>query len=374
MKKSFLLIPIFCISSFICSAQIIKIKLSDGDTLTGKLFLPTQDEIKELIILIPGTGPNTYMNHRKFGNYDFNYVDLFAEQFNKRGIALFTYNRRGVDLGEDAPYFDKIDREKYKKYLPVTEAIDIETVIKKLKKNKQLKKAPIILYGISEGTMIASIVADRQKVNINGLFLQGYAHDNLSDIIKWQFSGASSIINLKSFFDKNNDNIFTREEYTDTSKIATYGRQQILRNARFDDLDLDKDGVISQKDFGLLNHTTYEKLLSAITNNDDEYIWNNYFRVTSAWLKEHFALETNKTRLPRLNIPIYIFHGDSDANTPVEKVYEIKNEFERLHKENLHVFIFKGHNHDLNYMNYIYYKQIPEGLQKIFDTAEALKK
>lgn len=221
MKRLTLITFALFILPILCPAEIVKIKLSDGDTLTGCLSLPDQEEIGELVIFIPGTGPNTYDNHRKFG---------------------------------------------------------------------------------------------------------------------------------------------------------TYGREKIFQQAPFDDLDKNNDGVISKEDFQLQSQPLYEKLLKTIPNGDDDYIWNNYFRVTSAWLKAHFALESNKTRMLRLNIPIYIFHGDRDASAPLDEVYAVKDKFEQYHKTNLHVYIFRDHDHDLNYIDYIYKQQIPEGLQKIFDIAEQLKK
>ena len=92
--------------------------------------------------------------------------------------------------------------------------------------------------------------------------------------------------------------------------------------------------------------------------------------LTSAWYKDHFKLEPNKIRLLKIDIPIYIFHGDADAMTPIEGVYDIKNRFAQNNKTNLQCFIFKGADHDLNYD----FKIISEGIQKIFDISEELNK
>ena len=112
-----------------------------------------------------------------------------------------------------------------------------------------------------------------------------------------------------------------------------------------------------------------ELLMTKISENDGNWIWNNYFRITIAWCREHFALEPNKTRLLRVDTPIYIFHGKEDANVPVENVYDLEIRFKTNNKSNLRTFVFDNHNHDLNFQDWITKKEYSEGLQKIFDTS-----
>lgn len=308
MKKLIFALVVIVTCSHVYSSEILSVKLSDNEIIKGKLELPKDSSNVPLCILfIPGTGPNTYLNKRQSGNISFNYYDLFAREFNERGIGFFTYNRRGVEIGDQAPYFDKIDTAKYKKYTPQQEALDVEEIISALKNHPRLEHAKIALLGASEGSIIAAMVADRKKAEVDGLLLFGYANDNIQDIIKWQLSGKTSIINLRKYFDKNNDQI-----------------------------------------------------------------WNNYFRVTGKWMKAHFALEANKTRLLRIDIPIYIFQGIDDANAPVEGVFEIKKKFSEAGKTNLHCYTFEGHDHDLNYTAWPYRQIIPEGLNKLFNTAEVM--
>jgi pimeloyl-ACP methyl ester carboxylesterase len=185
MKKSLLIAGILFVSFSLFGEEIVKVGLSDGEIISGRLMLPPgNDKVPLLIIFVHGTGPNTYLNKRKIGNVEFNYFDLFAEEFNKRGIGFFTYNRRGVEIGDTPPYYDKIDSVKYSKYLPETEAKDIESMISQLRHDKRFSNSKIALLGGSEGTIIAAMVADRKVEKIDGLLLFGYANDNLYDIIK----------------------------------------------------------------------------------------------------------------------------------------------------------------------------------------------
>ncbi len=375
MKILSVLFTVFLLSASLSASEIVKIKLFDGEILTGKLEIPSNPaKIKQLVIFIHGTGPGTYQDHRKIGNEEFNYFDLFASEFNKRGIAFFSYNKRGVEIGDSPPFYDKVDKEKFKKVVPGIEVQDIGSVIKFLTRDKRLKQSKVALLGWSEGTVLAAMAAENKKNKIAALFLAGYVNDNLFDVIEWQYSGVSSMVMIGRFFDMNKDNSISREEYESAEKTPTQVRTGRFKNAKFEQLDVNKDASLNSEDFKLLSSGRYKEILDAIEKNDDDWIWKNYFRVTTAWLKEHFKLEANKTRLLRLNIPIYIFHGEDDANTPAKGVYEIKSAFDKLKKNNLQYFVFERHNHDLNYLDYPLKKSIPAGIQKIFEISETLNK
>jgi pimeloyl-ACP methyl ester carboxylesterase len=353
--------------------EIIRVRLTDGETISGRLCMPANvKKVKAMVIFIHGTGPNTYLNKRKIGTFEFNYYDLFANEFNKRGIAFFSYDRRGVTIGETAPIYDKIDSLKYLKYTPLTEASDVESIIARLKEDKRLNKAKTALLGASEGTMVGTLVADRKIAKVDALLLFGYVNDNLFDIIKWQLSGVPSIINIRNFFDKNEDNIISRAEYESADSITTLVRSRLFRNASFAAMDMNSDSIIDYRDFGMKTEPFYQYLMKMISEGNDKWIWDNYFRVTIPWLEAHRTLETNKTRMLRLTMPIWIFQGLDDGNAPLQGVYDIKNAFAKAGKTNLTCTFYKGHNHDMNYMDYPIKNVISEGLQAIFKTSEEL--
>lgn len=374
MKKLLFLIAFMsCIHAY--GSDTIRIQMNDGESLLGRLSLPEgRDNVPLIVVFIPGTGPNTYLNKRKIGSKEFNYYDLFEAEFLKRGFGFFTYNRRGVEIGDKPPYYDKIDSAKYAKYTPRREVLDVESILSDLRKVDQLKKSRIVLLGASEGTIIAAMVADRMVEKVDALLLFGYANDNMFDIIKWQFSGVTSIMNLKKYFDANKDNVFSRAEYESTDTIAMLGRVKVLKNTPFDTLDVVKDGVLDYQDFGARNQPFYKQLLMGIEEGNDKWIWNNYFRISSLWLKEHFKLEPNKTRMLNLDLPIYIFQGVEDANASVQGVYDLEARFKQAKKNNLKCFIFEGHNHDLNYLDWSFKQQISEGLNALFHTSEEIIK
>jgi pimeloyl-ACP methyl ester carboxylesterase len=365
---------LFVTASFAHAGEIIKFQLFDGETVEGKLSLPANTPtVKELVIYVHGTGPATYDNHRKFGTIELNYFDYFANEFNRRGIGFFTYSKRGVALGQDPPFFDQVDREKFRKVVPSTEIKDIATFISTLRKDKRLAKTKIVLLGWSEGTVLASMAAEDKRNKVTALFLNGYPNENIYELIKWQNTGGSAMVGFRIAFDKDKNGLVSRAEFESDDKIAAALRTR-MQNVKFEQLDVTKDDAITAADFAVIQKPKYDATLDAYNRGDEDWIWKNYFRVSIPWLKEHFALEANKDRLLRLNIPIYIFHGEDDANCPVEGVYDVRSRFEKAKKTNLHANIFPGHNHDLNFVDWVLKKEMPAGIKKMFEVADELNK
>lgn len=140
-------VVLFVLEPSVQAAEIVTIPLFDAAFAQGKLQLPAEaGRIKTVVIYIHGTGPGTYNNHRKIGSKEFNYFDLFGEEFNRRGIGFFTYSKRGVEFGDEAPLFDKVDREKFRQVVPSVEVKDIGSMITFLRKQPRLKNAKVILW------------------------------------------------------------------------------------------------------------------------------------------------------------------------------------------------------------------------------------
>ena len=368
----YLFLSFLCSSSLIAS-EIIDFRLQDGEIIKGKLSLPKGSaSISHIVLYIHGTGPNTYLNKRGNAEQNFNYYDMFAEEFNNAGIGFLSYNRRGVTMSETPPMYDAVDSAKYSKYIPLTEATDVESIIRQLKKYGNLQKTKIILLGWSEGTIIATMIAERKVIDIEALMLCGYANENLFDIIKWQLNGASSMISVCQCFDSDDNKFIDRGEYESEEKVATYCRDKLFGGVDFSLMDKSPDSILDARDFKIQTEPYYNMLLEKTEAGDNNWIWNNYFRITSQWLKQHFALEANKTKMLRLNLPIYIFHGTSDANTSVEGVYDIEKRFKSTGKTNLKCQIFENHDHNLNFSSWITKKELPEGLKAIFEQAKKI--
>lgn len=365
-KNLYILLFLFFSKGFYCQ-EISTINLWDKEQTKIKLTLPAENlSPSHIVLFVHGTGPSTYLDKRGKGENSFNYYDFFANEFVKHDVGFVSYNRRGVTISENPPMYNDIDSLKYNKYTPLNEAKDIESIIGALSKRKNLKQTKFILLGWSEGTIVSTLIAERKKVNVEALFLCGYANENMFDIIQWQLSGKSSMVNICKYFDLDSNKVITREEYESENEIATKYRTKVFQNTDFSQFDIVKDSVIDYQDFEIQLKPYYETLLNMIHKKNNSWIWNNYFQVTLNWLEQHFQTEANKSRMLRLNLPIYIFHGEEDSNTPIEGVTDIKQRFNSLGKSNLKCYTFKGHNHDLNFMQWVKKNEIPNGIAKIF--------
>lgn len=346
--------------------EIITVTAYDGLTFEGKLRLPEGENAEKLVIYINGSGPNTYDNKRFTGEVTFNYHDLFAEQFTQEGIAYFSYNTRGVTIGEEAPYFAEIDEDAYQTYLPLNEVKDVEAIIRQLKADSRLKDAQVILLGWSEGTMIAPLVALGGEVPVDALFLAGYCNETMADILEWQLTGGSSMVTVGAYLDSDSDGTVTKEEYdADPYQVAA-------QLGAFEEMDVNGDGQIDGTDFGQMLKETHDETFRAFDGGDDGWLKENYgVRLTSAWFQAHRKLAPNRETLLKLTLPIYIFQGTIDANVPVLQSRDIDKAFQEAGKTNLHLQEFEMHDHDLNYMLYPLTGTVSEGLQAIFDAAKA---
>lgn len=350
--------------------EVKTLKTYDGYEFKIKLSYP-ESKFDKLVIYINGAGPNTYDNTRLFmDNIKFNYHDLFRNELAKIGVAYCSYNTRGVDVDSNPPWFNKIDENVYDTYTPNNIARDIEVIVKYLKGESKFKNIKIYLLGWNEGSIIAPIVAKNGNVKIDGLLLVGYYHENFKDVLKWQLSGNSLLINWLRAFDVFNKGYITKEDFlADKFKV----KDQVFMGKTFEEIDLNRDGKIDIEDTKPLTYPYYLDLIKAINEGNDEWLVENYpIQLSSIWFKEHFKLSATKNILSKLNIPIYMFQGELDSNTNVQDVIAIMNDFEKLGKKNLNVKIFNGHDHELNYIEYIVSKQIPEGIKDIINTIKVV--
>lgn len=361
-------------------AHILDIELADGVTIKGRLTLPKpgaahdaneagdDDSVNTIVIYVHGTGPATYLTKRRLSaTIEFNYFDYFAEAFAERGIAFFSYNKRGVTMGDTPPWFDQVDREAFRKVVPRVEADDLGTIVNALKERDRLREARVMLLGWSEGSVIAALAAERFPDRIDAIMLAGYCHDNMYDVIAYQFQGHGSMLLLGKEFDQDDDGRISRAEYeSDDERIARY-REAVMQNAPFDLIDATEDGVLEAADFAIRQKPIHDMLLNCVETNNEAWIWNNYFRISVPWLREHFALEPNKTRLLRMDLPIYIFHGTDDAHVDAKNVADLERRFTVMGKTNLEAHVFEDHDHDLNFLKWVTAGEKSEGITAILD-------
>lgn len=349
--------------------EIIQFTSFDGYELTGRLSVPIASEkIDKLVIFVSGTGPNTYNMKRENGDFRFNYVDFFVDAAIDENMAYFSYNHRGVSTSEDAPFY-QIDEDYYKTYTPTNTAQDLVSMIETLRKNPLLDEAKIYLLGWSEGAVIAPLAVSEYGLKVDGLLLAGYPNENMRETLEWQLGGAQTFFLYNLYFKHANEENITKEEYNlDPNAVI----ETVFGGATFEDTDLDKDNLITSNDFKLMQEPLLTGLLQAIEENDDEWISENFMKLTPQWFKDHFNIGKTEDILVNLTIPIHIFHGNNDLNCPVSGVIDVENRFHQLKKENLTIHIYDNHDHDLNFMQWLTTGEMSEGIRGIYEILTSL--
>lgn len=333
------------------TVEALTIPSFDAYPLEGRLYLPSDQSPRALVIYVNGSGPNTNQNTRQLSaDTTFSYFDLVASGFNEVGAAFFSYSTRGVTASDTPPFYHTIDPQAYQTYLPEHSVQDVAAIVRALRADTRLHDCPIYLLGWSEGTMIAPKVA--QLVPVDGLLLAGYVNGTMQQVLDWQQTGGSSMVTYCLYFDADGDGRVSQAEYENDryGVRPALGLDQVV----FSELDADGDGQLTASDFAALLAPSRQALYDAITHSDDAWLAKNYpVRLTSAWFHAHSHFTPNRDMLTELDLPIVIFQGQADANVPVQDTLDIQAQFAALGKDNLTVHLYPNADHDLNFVSYL---------------------
>jgi alpha-beta hydrolase superfamily lysophospholipase len=351
------------------SEELKEIPSFDEHIIKGKLSVPNGTEnIDKLVIFVHGTGANTYDLNRDNLEYGarFRVIDLYAEGYYQNGTAFFSYNTRGVSIGEGTSPLQAdavIDEDGYRGYTPQNSAHDLTYMINALKADPRLKDAKVFLLGASEGTIIAPLAVTEYGAKADALLLAGYCNENMNDVLKYQLGGEMSLFSYTQLFNVVGQDQITKEQFeADPNGLL----ETTFAGVTFEDLDANADGVLSLPDFQTMMQPVLDGLFTAVEKSDDQWIKDNMStmmpELLTTWFQAHAVLPKNEDTMTGVDIPIYIFQGTYDLNCPVQGTYDVEARFKELGKDNLTVYIYEGYSHDLNAN-----QEIISGDSKAFD-------
>lgn len=67
-------------------------------------------------------------------------------------------------------------------------------------------------------------------------------------------------------------------------------KQQTLQGATFEQIDQTGDELLSVEDFKILLQARLDQVVYAFELGDDNWIWSNYFRISTEWYRVHVDL------------------------------------------------------------------------------------
>jgi len=143
---------------------------NSGIMLAGTLTLPKSKQPSSLAILIPGYGKHdrnlTGMGHESFL--------ILADYLTQRGIGVLRFDKRGV--GQSTGNYDTATTQDF--------ADDVLAGVDYLKSRTDVDTSQIGLIGISEGGLIASIVAAKSHDVTYAVLMAPAVQKNSDDLIE----------------------------------------------------------------------------------------------------------------------------------------------------------------------------------------------
>ncbi len=331
------------------SVVLVSFEATDGTALEGKLTVPAGPGGPfPVVFYIHGAGARTYDSPFMYADAEgkpqvARYLDFHGVELARRGIALFRMSKRGC-TPKDGPPGMTVDRAVFSGATMTVLLDDYERALGALRARPEVDASRIVLMGSSEGTRLAPQLALRSPQGIIGVVLMAYAADNARDTIVWQNS-IGPWRNIEHLIPAARDGNLTRAEF-DEFAATNPARAAALA---FTSLDADADGVVTSEDLVRLVRPRLDAILQAVEARDDDFLWRNLVRLSSAYLNDWWDAEPNQNILLRLDIPLAILHGELDGACRVEGVRETEEAFRAAGKTNLTVHIYPATDHDLNW-------------------------
>jgi pimeloyl-ACP methyl ester carboxylesterase len=304
----------------------------DGVVMFGRLVLPTSAKPRAIVVYVQTAEGMTIDVKRPLGDgKTYNYFDLYRVELAKRGIGFFSYEGRGIRMGDTPPRYEKIDRDVFNTGTLDNKVTDVLSAVETIRKQPGLGETPVFLMGASEGTLIAAEAASRNPASVQGLILYGTLASNMKK--NFAFICSDGDFMRARPLDRDNNGSVTKEEWESVIKD---------KNVGIDRVDLNGDGSFTVDDVRITN----KKLLDAVENNDFATLnaWGKSdapaVTLPDKWFEDHFAHAEIWTFLKGLDVPVGIFHGDRDnmASMPAVKGFGEDGQGSQSHELGVSLF------------------------------------
>lgn len=337
----------------------------DGHEMFGKLAIPNSGARHPVVIYVQtAEGMTVDMKRPNGRGGTFNYFDLYCEKLPELNVAFFSYEGRGIRMGDKPPRYEQIDWEVYNTSTLENKVRDIVSAVRVVRKQPGIDASRVFLMGASEGTLLAAEAGARVPKEIKGLILYGAMSGTMRDTFKYIVSDGGFLA-YRGFFDTDKDGRISKAEFeADPRKY----RERVFRNAGFENFDRNGDGYFAVEEMRMLSKT----YLDAVDNDNYEIL--DRWAKTSAgvttpkdWFKDHFTHQPIWVFLSRLNMPIGFFHGAADTSASIEGVKKLEDQAKKAGKRKMQFHYFEDLDHTLNIGLYFIRGSLPEGHKAIFE-------
>jgi len=340
----------------------------DRHEMFGKLALPTSAGTHPVVIYVQtAEGMTVDMRRHKSRTETFNYFDLYREKLPEMNVAFFSYEGRGIRMGDKPPRYETINWDIYNTSTLENKVRDVLSAVELVKKQPGIDSSRIFLMGASEGTLLAAEAAARKPGQIRGLILYGVLTANMRENFKYIVTDGS-FLTWRGNFDTDKDGKVSKQEFeADPSKF----RERALKNEPFKTFDTNGDGFFTVEELVMLS-PPLRNLRDAVDTENYEVLgeWARKSAAASTpkdWFKDQFAHQTIWTFLAKLNIAIGCFQGSVDAMVPIDGVRKLEQQAKKAGKSRMEFHYFENLDHSLNIGEYFTKGTLPAGHQAIFE-------
>ena len=323
----------------------------DGYPMFGRLTLPDTPGVHPVLLLVQTAEAATKDGElRNAAGVRVRVYNQYREQLAPLGIGFFSYEGRGVT--SNAGGGPVIDRAVYDTSTLANKVQDGISAVRTLQKQTDVDRSQIVLRGISEGTLLAAEIAVKIPTEIAGLALSGVIGSTLQDALGFMASDGVYLAHL-GHWDSNSDGRITAAEFDADPKAI---RKLMPAGTAFGAFDRNSDGVYSRDE----SLTATRPLTEAVRAGQID-VFLPWLQASagvetpnpmSAWVKDHFSQPTMWELLSQLSMPVGLFQGELDHNTPAAGVRALEQKAKAAGKTNLEFRYFDGLDHGLGTIVY----------------------
>ena len=345
----------------------------DGYPMLGRLTIPDTPGPHPILMLVQTAEAQPMDGElRNAKGVRVRIYNQYRELLAPMGIGFFSYEGRGVS--SNAGGGPVIDRKVYDTSTLANKVQDGISAVRTLQKQAGVDRSRIVLRGISEGTMLAAEIAVQIPSDVAGLVLSGVIGSTLKDALVFMASDGAYLAHLENW-DINGDGRIAADEFETDSKGI---RKRLPPGTGFGAFDRNGDGVYTRDE--LLTAT--KPLVEVIQKeNFDAFIpWLQASaavqvpRTMTEWVKDSFSQPTMWELLSKLTMPIGLFQGEVDHNTPAEGVRALERTAKAAGKTNMDFRYFDRLDHGLGTIVYFNTGAPSTGYAAIFEFMKQFKR
>lgn len=288
---------------------------ANGINIGGTLTIPTQQKTNSLVIMSSGSG-----DQGRDGTLDgFEIFKIIAKHLASQGIATFRYDDRGTGSSTGDFYNSTLEE--------LSE--DVENILSFFKSHKDHSFKDFILFGHSQGGIVAGKVAVENK-DVKQIILMGVPAVPLVEVVLYQ----------------------VRQEYASTILDKSLIEADVSAHNRL--MRVIKDGKNRDNALKVFNETTQSILSKLRTSKNDETLkiekiatdkTNQFENIYASPSLASFLYYDPSGDYEKVHVPVLVLFGGKDIQVTIDQNKDRMENALLKSKADAHLVTFNDANH-----------------------------